>query len=116
MATPADIRAVRFWVGSEPDDEHIENLVDEPLTVAATALAILGPRLADLAATSSSGSVTLTVPDDFTRTTQSSVTANLSVLRAQVAQLQALVEAESGVDTDPMPVASIGHLARCDTR
>ena len=105
MATPADLRDVRRWVGTNPDDTTLTALLDEPLTVAATALAVLGARRADMLA----APAILDVDGDMSR----SYVTNLTQLDQQIADLEKIVAGETAGTGVGSVVASVGQFGRC---
>lgn len=85
----ASLRVIREWVGSQPDDDALDDAFDDAGTLNGAALSILRQRRADLLVGKAWG-----VPGDYYEGA-----ANLSALDRQIADLEALVGTGAGVLT-----------------
>lgn len=107
MTDAQDIRTIRRWVGSTPDDQA---LLDELAAAAgdplAAALQILEVRRADMEARAAQ----LAVPDDYSRTVAQWQIDRLTEKIDRLTQL--IAEAAGTVAVSELPVVGVGRMSR----
>jgi microcystin degradation protein MlrC len=107
--TDADMRKIRYEIGTAPDDNAVADAWDEVGGgVVATALAILRPRLADGLASAAAGGATIPGAISVTPPTQ------LAMLSAQVSRLEAQLASVTGEPDDSGLAATSVIASRSD--